>query len=159
MLWDMPTPAFGGLALLQQSRIHLVKRKIKEDDKKQRDKGLPPSENLSKFTSWEPEPLEAYYHTADGTGLHYPPFLHGAPGSVVTGENLSWSQTFSLKYMHNTVWLSQSKCQEDMQSYGLQSNRTDKKMGKMSMRCWVLIDLSEMEKIKSWENALWWKWS
>lgn len=65
--------------------------------------------------------------------------------SIVTGENLSRSQTFSLKYMHNTVWLSQSKCQEDMQRYGLQSNRTDKKMGKISMRWWVLIDLNEME--------------
>lgn len=67
------------------------------------------------------------------------------PQSIVTGENLSRSQTFSLKYMHNTVWLSQSKCQEDMQRYGLQSNRTDKKMSKMSMRWWALTDLSEME--------------
>lgn len=32
-----------------------------------------------------------------------------------------------------------------MQRYGFQSNRTDKKMGKMPMRWWVLIDLSEME--------------
>lgn len=74
-----------------------MKRKIKEDDKKQRDKGLPPSENFFQVYFMRAEPLEAYYHTAVGTSLHYPPFLYGAPESIVTGEDLSRSQTVSLK--------------------------------------------------------------